>query len=204
MNWKSPAMTLTLVVAVGLTTVSICFAQEGTGEYEMSAEQQAEMAAWAQLAEPGEHHEHLQAYEGKWKTQITMWMTPGAEPMQVESEAEAKWTLGGRFLEWQHTGDFFGSPYSGRGFDGYNNADKRYESVWMDNFGTLMVTYTGECSDNGKTRVIEGSFSNPMAGVTIEQKNVHTWIDEDHLKVESYMTTDGETHKHMEMLYERQ
>lgn len=200
MNWKSPATALAIAVLLTLSTGTVSTAQEP----EMSAEAIAEMNAWAKLAEPGEHHQHLAFYEGTWRTKIKMWMEPGAEPMLTESTAEAKWTMDGRFLEWTHTGNFAGMPYTGRGFDAYNNGDSRYESVWMDNFGTLMVFYTGECSDDGKTRVIRGSFTNPMAGSVIEQKNVYTRIDDDHFQVDSFMKMGDGEHKHMEMLYERQ
>jgi hypothetical protein len=204
MNWKSPAMIAGLVSALCLSATTVARAQEGHGEPEMSAEAQAEMAAWMKLAQPGEHHQHLQMYEGKWKTQIKMWMSPGAEPMLNESTAESEWIMDGRFLRWHQKGDFAGSPYTGLGYDGYNNGDSRYESMYMDNFGTLMILYTGECSDDGKTRVMHGSFTNPMAGATIEQRNVYNWIDDDHFKLESFMKMGDEEYKQMEMLYERQ
>jgi hypothetical protein len=191
---------LAIAVVVTLCGIATVSAQEP----EMSAEAQEEMAAWMALAQPGEHHKHLEPYAGKWKTEIKMWMGPGSEPMLNESEVEAHWIMDGRFLEWSHTGNFAGMPYMARGFEAYNNGDKRYEAIHLDNFGTLMVFYTGECSDDGKTRVMHGSFGNPMTGGTIEQKSVYTWIDDDHLKLESFMTMNGETYQNMEMLYERQ
>jgi len=204
MNRKPSAIATAAALTLVFSAVSVGSAQESAGEPEMSPEAQAEMAAWMELAQPGEHHQHLQAYAGKWKTQIKMWMAPGAEPMLNESTAEAEWIMDGRFLRWEQTGEFAGSPYTGLGYDGYNNADGRYESIYMDNFGTLMVLYTGECSDDGKTRVIQGSFTNPMEGATIEQRNVYSWIDDDHFKMESFMKMGDEEYKQMEMLYERQ
>lgn len=200
MNRRSPDVVLSLAITVVLLGGTMGAAQE----HEMTAEQQAEMAAWMELANPGEHHAHLAPYAGKWKVEMKMWMTPDAEPMAYEAAVEAKWQLDGRFLEWKHTGDFQGMPYTGRGFDGYNNGDQRYETVMMDNFGTLIVFYTGECSDDGKVREMRGSFTNPMAGSVMEQRNVFTWIDSDHFQLVSFMKTGEEEHKHMEMLYTRQ
>ncbi len=197
MNWRGPALILSL-------TLALIGAAAAAQEAEMTAEQQAEMAGWMALAEPGDHHEHLAGYAGKWKMEIEMWMAPGAESMKYEAAGEAKWILGGRFLEWHHSGDFQGSPYSGIGFDGYNNGDERYETILMDNFGTLIVFYTGQCSEDGKVREMRGSFTNPMAGGVIEQRNVFTWIDEDHFKLESFMKMGDEEYRHMEMLYTRQ
>ena len=179
-------------------------AQEEAEAPTMTPEQQAEMMAWMELAAPGPHHEHMAPFVGTWKGKVQMWMGPEAPEMTEESTAEVAWIMGGRFLEWRQTGEFGGMPYESRAIEGYNNGDKRYESMWMDNFGTLMVFYTGQCSDDGKTRVIEGSFTNPMDGSVIEQKNVYTWIDDDHFQVETFMKMGDEEYKQMEMLYQRQ
>jgi len=203
-NWKTPALVLALATALCFSAAWVGSAQEDGGEPQMSAEAQAEMEAWMKLAQPGEHHQHLAPYEGKWKAQMKMWMAPGSEPMENESESEVRWLMGGRYLEWTVTGDFAGMPFDGRGIDAYNNGDGRYESVWMDNFGTLLVFYTGECSDDGKTRVMKGSFSNPMEGTTIDQEVVYSWLDADHFKYESFMKQGDEEYKNMEMLFERQ
>lgn len=200
MDWRTPAVMMSLAVVLAVCGTTAGAAQEP----EMTEEQKAEMAGWMALAQPGEHHEHLAGYAGKWKAKMKMWMAPGAEPMLAESEAEAKWIFDGRFLEWHYGGDFQGSPYSGMGIDGYNNADKRYESILLDNFGTLIVFYEGDCSADGKVREMRGSFTNPMAGSVVEQRNVFSWIDDDHFKLESFMKMGEEEYKHMQMLYERQ
>ena len=198
------SLTVTIACLLSLSTSQIANARQEGGEPQMSPEAQAEMAAWMKLAQPGEHHKHLAPFEGKWKSQIKMWMGPGSEPMDNEAVAEAHWVMDGRFLEWTYSGEFAGSPYLGRGFDGYNNGDERYETVLFDNFGTLFVLYKGACSDDGKSRTMNGEFSNPMTGGKIQQRGVYTWIDDDHFKYEMYTTMDDEEYKNMEMLYERQ
>ena len=80
---------------------------------EMTPEMQAEMASWMKLAQPGEHHEHLAPFAGKWKGAVEMWMEPGAEPIKNESMAEASWIMGDRFLIWEQTGNFGGMPWEG-------------------------------------------------------------------------------------------
>jgi hypothetical protein len=170
----------------------------------MSAEAMAEMEAWMKLAQPGEHHQHLAPFEGHWKAQIKMWMEPDTPPMENEAETEAHWIMGGRYLEWKHTGNFGGMPFEGRAIDGYNNGDNRYETVWIDNFGTLVIFYTGQCSEDGKSRTLMGEFSNPMAGGAIQNRVVYTWIDDDHFKYESYMKMGDTEYQNMEIRYERQ
>lgn len=179
-------------------------AQEDSGEPQMSPEAMAEMEAWMKLAQPGEHHQHLASFAGKWHAQIKMWMGPESPPTENTAETEAHWIMGDRFLEWKHTGNFFGMPFEGRAIDGYNNGDSRYETVWIDNFGTLIIFYTGQCSDDGKSRTMTGEFSNPIEGGTIQNRVVYTWIDDDHFAYESFMKTGDTEYKNMEINYERQ
>ena len=176
-------------------------AQEGA---EMSAEQMAEMDAWMKLAQPGEHHQHLDKYVGTWDLAVTFWMGPDAEPMSSPpGRAEVSWILGGRFLEWKNTGDFGGMPFEGRAFDGYSYLDTEYQSVWFDNFGTLLLNYTGDCSDDGESRVMKAQFKNPTTGGTIHNRVVYTWQDADHFTYESYMKEGDLEHQNMEVKYSR-
>lgn len=203
---RKSSIRLVYVLAVAMTLISVQIGIAGPQEAtnEMSPEMQAEMEAWAKLAQPGPHHVHLKPFAGKWKGDVKMWMEPGAEPMVEEAIVEAKWTLDGRFLEWTHTGEFGGMPFHGRAIDGYNNGDGRYESVWMDNFGTLMIFYTGECSDEGKTRVLTGEFSNPMDDSMTQYRVVYSLIDEDHFTYESFMKRGDTEYQNMETKYSRQ
>ena len=41
------------------------------------------------------------------------------EPMVESSTAEAKMILGGRYLEFTHTGSFGGMPFEGRAIEAY-------------------------------------------------------------------------------------
>ena len=70
---------------------------------QMSEGAKAEMNAWMELRNPGEHHKHLEAFVGSWTSEVTMWMEPGAEPMTETAETEIQFILGGRYLEWNHS-----------------------------------------------------------------------------------------------------
>lgn len=197
---------LTAALIVLLTGVSLPLNGESqeAGQPEMTPEMQAEMQAWMKYAEPGEHHQHLAPFGGKWKGDIKMWMAPDAAPMINETLAEARWILGGRFLEWTHSGLFDGSPFEGLGIEGYNNLDERYEGMWVDNFGTLIVSYSGACSDDGKSRIMTSEFSNPMTDEKIHQKVIYTWTDDDHFTYESYMKQGETEYRNMEITFARQ
>ncbi len=169
----------------------------------MSDAAMAEMAAWAKLAEPGEHHEHLGRYVGHWNGTIKMWMEPGAEPMVNTTTASVKMILGGRFLKWHHKGEFDGQPFEGMGIDGYDNGGGEYQSTWQDNFGTLIIYTTGHCSDDGKMRESSGSFDNPMSGGKIKMRTTLEWKDDDHFTYSSYMDYGEGEAKNMEIQFGR-
>jgi len=185
-----------------VSTACISLAQE-SAEPPMTPEMEAEMAVWMELAQPTAHHAHLKALEGRWAGEVTMWMGPAAAPMVNSSTAEATFILGGRYLEWKHIGDFGGMPFEGRAIEGFNNGDRRYESIWIDNFGTLMMFFTGSCSDDGASREMKSSFSDPVAGGTITYRTVTVVNDADHFTYTAYMDKGTGEFKNMEIRYTR-
>ncbi len=192
------------LVLVCVTTAAFSQETREAVELEMTPEMQAEMEAWMKLAQPGEHHEHMKPYVGQWKGDVRMWMAPGAEPMLNEAMVDVSMIMDGRYLEWKQTGDFGGMPFEGRAIEAYNNGDARYESMWIDNFGTLILFYTGSCSDDGKSRVMTTQFNDPVKGGTIQYKGVYTWVDDDHLNYEAFMDKGDGEFKNLEIAYERQ
>jgi hypothetical protein len=179
-------------------------AQQEGGELEMSAEMLAEMNAWMKLAQPGPHHEPIQALEGRWKGEVTMWMGPDAPPLKETAEAEGELILGGRFLLWKSTGQFGGMPFEGLVIEGYNNGDERYESIWMDNFGTLMMFFTGTSSDDGKRREMKSQFNDVVAGGVVDYRAVFQWADADHFTYTAFMGRDEGEFKNVEISWSRQ
>ena len=192
-----------LTVLLSLGALAGGTEQEGA-EPQMTAEMQAEMQTWMKLAQPGEHHEHLAPFVGTWKGEVRSWMGPDTEPMLDEGTAEVSWIMGGRFLEWKLFGNFGGMPFEGLSLEGYNNGDERYESMWIDNFGTLILYYTGACSDDGSRRKMETTFTDPMTGGTIFYRSEYAWEDADHYTFTAYMTKGAGEFKNMEIRWARQ
>ena len=73
-----------------------------------------------------------------------------------------KWILGNRYLEEQYAGSFMGQPFTGLGFQGYDNVAKRYVGTWMDTMSTGMMMSTGTM--NGKVIKSTGSMADPLTG----------------------------------------
>jgi hypothetical protein len=196
------------VLAIVMSAVSLSLlagpARAGDEEPAISEEMQQEMMVWMKLAEPGPQHEGLAKYVGTWKGEVFMWMAPDMEPMVDSSTAEAEMILGGRYLEWTHTGSFSGMPYESRAIEAYSHLDKRYESIWIDNFGTLMLFFTGSGSEDGSRREMSTSFSDPVKGGTTAYRAVYEWHDEDHFSYITYMDKGEGEFKNMEIKFTRQ
>ena len=194
-----------VVLAILLMAAPDAVSAQQEGEQPaMTPEMQAEMEAWMKLAQPGAHHEHLAPFVGTWKGEVKMWMAPDGEPQVDESLAEAAWLMGGRYLEWKHTGSFGDMPFTGLAIEGYNNGDERYESVWMDNFGTLIMFFTGSCSNGGRSREMTSQFTDPMAGRTIGYRTEYQWLDDDHFTYTAYMDKGDGEFKNLVITYTRQ
>lgn len=106
-------------------------------------DQEAMMAAWQKSMTPAEGHRRLEPMIGSFKARNTFTMAPGAPPDVSEAVSEHRWVLGGRFVEQVYTGTSMGMPFEGIGYTGYDNVQRKYVGMWMDNFGTGMMTSEG-------------------------------------------------------------
>ena len=204
MKFIKPSI-IRIAAIIALVAVSAIAPAQEKGEMpEMTPEMQAEMAAWMKLAQPGAHHEHLAPFVGTWKGKVTMWMAPEQEPMVEWAMADVTWLLGGRFLQWKQTGNFGDMPFEGMAIEGYNNGEGRYESVWLDSFGTILLFFEGSCSDNGKHRTMATKFADVVAGGTVDYRTEYKWIDSDHFTYSAYMNKGGGEFQNMLIEYERQ
>ena len=122
------------------------------------------MAKMMEAAAPGEFHKHLQPLIGKWNTTTKYWLTPEAPPEESTGSVDRKWILGGRFVSEDYRGTAMGQPFSGFGLMGYDNIQKKYDTVWIDTMGTGVFTQSGSCDDSGKNFTFSGKNLNPMTG----------------------------------------
>lgn len=150
-------------------------------------EEQAMMAA----AMPGEHHQHLNHMAGSWNTKLKFWMAPGTAPMESTGTAEAKWILGGRYLESVHMGNVMGMPFEGHGTEGYDNLAKQYVGTWVDNMGTGVMVSEGTCSEGGKVHTSQSEMIDPMSGKMVKIRSVVKAVDANTFRMDMYMTPAG-------------
>ncbi len=168
---------------------------------DMSPEKQkAMMKAMA----PGEHHQHLARFAGKFEYTSKMWMAPGAPPMESKGMSDAEMVMGGRYLQDVVTGDAMGMTFEGMGWTGFDNLTGEYTVAWIDNMGTGIMRGSGKCSAGGTVITLEGSFMAPGVPEPLPFKQVVTLVDDDHHKMEWYMPSEeGEMFKTMELQYTR-
>ena len=164
----------------------------------------AMMKAWQEYATPGEMHKMLANDTGSWDEEVTMWMSPDGKPSTSKMTAETKMILGGRYQESRHKGTFEGMPFEGISTVAYNNASKEYNSTWIDNMATGIMTMNGKYDEATKSINFTGECVDPMTKKTKKIRQVMTMIDANTQKMESYdITPDGKEYKSMEIKMNR-
>lgn len=219
-HWSSGLLALSLLASAGFAQQGAAPAQpekkpaekqpdkkpESKPEAKPAAEPEMapEMAEWAMLGKTGPMHDRLKKGAGAWDAKVKSWMNPSdPNPTESTSKANIAMMFEGRFARMDYSGDFMGKPFKGFGLYGYDNATKKFQSVWIDSSSTNMMISTGELSADEKTINWTGSFAGP-GGKTIKTRQTDTIIDDDHTVFTMYMTEEGGTEqKAMEITYTR-
>ena len=161
-----------------------------------------QMAAWMKYASPDKEHEFLKKMSGNWKAAVKMWMDPNQPPQESSGTATNELLMDGRFLQCRFDGKTPWGDFSGMSIDGFNRIDKKYQGVWMDSMGTIMMVFAGEA--DGDVRTMFCDYTNPMTGKTTTTKGVTTIVSENEHRYESWADgPDGKTFKNMEIVYSR-
>ncbi len=160
--------------------------------------------AWMEAGMPGARHEHLAGMAGTWTTLVKSWMDPGAPPTESKGSTEFTMELGGRYLMQRFHGEMMGMPFEGLGYTSYDNVQKKFVSVWMDNMSTGIMMSTGVEDPSGKRVVYVGSMWDAVSGAEIKVDDVLTEIGPDQQLFEMFMPgPDGKRMKCMEITYTR-
>ncbi len=193
-------MTLCLALAAG------ALAQEqkkGAAPKMDDAQMKAMMEAWTKYATPGEPQKMLASLDGTWSSRVVDMSAPGTA-QESEGTAEFSMVLGGRYQEQRHHGTMMGQPFEGIGYMAYDNAMKKYYSVWMDTAGTGIMSEEGTADASGKVITMAGKVTDPMSGSMAPVRSVMTLKDNDHMLYEMWAPGPGGAEaKVMEIRYTR-
>ncbi len=194
-----------LSLALFLTTICVATPQMVQAE-DMHGHDEA-MAAMMAIGSPNKNHQLLEKFAGEWTYTLRYWMGTGTEPQNMSGTSSNTLIFDGRYLEQTVTGDAVeGHPaFEGRGFTGYNNLRKEYESVWLDNMSTTLMSGSGLYNAETKTLNEKGEFSCSMTQETHRSYRAAWQIqDEDHHTYKSYMRdSEGKEYLAMEIKYTR-
>jgi hypothetical protein len=171
---------------VGAFALGRAGAQEGTHD----------MKAWEALGATGPEHAKMLKTVGTWNCECKAWMMPGAEPMLSKGKAVRTEALGGRFIREDFEGDMMGQPFKGFAYNGFNNATKKYELVWLDSMSTGMMFMSGTEAE------LKGSFFGP-GGIEVKSRATIKEISPDQMVMEMYNNMGTGEMKCMEMTYTR-
>ncbi len=173
-----------------LFTATICspiFAQEDAKTKQPSAEEQAMMT----YAAPGPMHQMLTKSNGMWNEDVTMWMTPGSQPMKSTATCVNRMVMGGRYQQGQTRGSFNGMPFEGMSTTGYDNQKKMFVNTWIDNMGTGIMYMEGPYNETTKSVEMKGSMVDPMTGQETAMRETWKMIDDKNQVMEMYSAPKG-------------
>lgn len=193
------------VLATGLTLggahAALIQDQETSGDEPAAESPRSRLAA---LGVPGTHHEYLEPGVGSWELTIKVWRTPDSEPVMSAGSAEARWILGGRFVETTYAGEVLGRPFEARSVEGYDNHAKEYVSTWRDTMGTYTMLFRGGCEEDCQVRTVSADITDPASGQKLTNKRVTTMVEENSYTYESFIVTpSGAEFKNMELVAKR-
>jgi len=190
---------LSIVLAVPFSGASLRGEEPAAERPHLDPEAMQKMMA--EYARVTEHHEGFKHVVGKWNTEMTCSM-PGAPSQTTSGTATFKLLMGGRFLQQNFKGEYDGKKFRGMGINGYDNAQKKYVGIWIDNMGTGIMHTTG--SYNEKTHVMTEMGESIMPTGPMKMKMVTKPVDENKFTFTMYLLTpDGGEQQMMEIVYTR-
>ncbi|MCB9726890.1 MAG: DUF1579 domain-containing protein [Deltaproteobacteria bacterium] len=168
-------------------------------------DQEAMMAEWLKLAQPGEGHQRLRPLVGSFDTVTRLWMGgPDAPATESRGTMESSWILGGRFVRGVSKSTMMGQPYEGVAVTGYNNIRKIYESTWIDTMSTNISFSKGSMDRDGKVLTLYGEMDEPALGVYGRMVRLVLRIEgPDRHVMEMYDLHAGDGYKVFETTYTR-
>ncbi|MBF8294812.1 MAG: hypothetical protein HW389_1357 [Bacteroidetes bacterium] len=195
-----------LALVLTLLVVQDLLAQEKKKSAKKGPSQEEMMKRWQEAMTPGDAHKKLEAMVGTWDAEVKMWMNgPAGELTVSKGTSENKLVLGGRYVQQDFTSEMMNQPFSGIGYTGYDNFNKKYISFWIDNMSTAMATQEGSLDKGGKTLTMWGKMDEPMTGEKGKRvKYVTRIIDNDKHVFEVYdVTAYGDKKPTMQITYTR-
>jgi hypothetical protein len=163
------------------------------------------VAAAEDYTKPTKQHESM-AYEvGTWDADVSMWMSPDAEPMKSKA-VEKNELLGKMWLMSQFEGEFGGEKFTGRSALGYDPIRKKFVGGWVDSMSPFMMRMEGDYDEASHTLTMMGEGTDVMTGKSAKHKMVTQYESQDEKTFTMYQQDGGdddEWQKTMEIKFSR-
>ncbi len=134
---------------------------------------------------PGPEHEPLKKLVGTWDAVLEMQgqKSPGVMTFKL--------ICGGMWLESDYQGELAGQKFSGRGLDCYDQAKKKYVSIWVDSIESTPLVSYGDLDPKTHTLTVVGEATEPN-GKQQKYKSVSHLKDDQHMTFTlSVVAADG-------------
>jgi hypothetical protein len=163
-------------------------------------DQQKAMEAYMKAGAVTENHAFLKRFAGSWQAETAMWAFPGQPPTASQNTFEGKMILGGRFVSLAYKGMMMGQPFEGFQITGYDNLQKKFITLWIDDSSTAFFLLAGP-KEAGKDVINQkGEWQDPMTGGMSKVRAVVTFTGPDSYVFAQFMgLPDGKEFKSMEM-----
>ena len=154
---------------------------------------------------PTKEHEELKTEVGSWDAEVSMWMSPDAEPMKSKA-VETNEMFGEFWLVSKFEGDVGGMKFKGHGLLGYDPAKKKYVGTWTDTLSPYLMTMEGDYDEATRTSTMYATGTNWETGKPEKAKMVTVYENDDEKTFTMHMEkpdAEDEWIKHMEIKYKR-
>ena len=127
---------------------------------------------------PGPIHKWLANFNGTWEANVISYMNP-TKPDTSQLTQTYSMILNGLYQEAKLTGTMMGMPFEGRSINAYDNAKKKFQTVWFDIFSSGFTYMSGDYDSTSKTLNLKGTQPNPSTGKDMGIREVMKMINDD-------------------------
>jgi hypothetical protein len=117
---------------------------------------------------------------GTWDTTSEFQTEPGG-PMQQSKGTAVGRSVGGPWVMIEHTGDHFGTPFSGVLAIGHDAKKNEYAGVWFDSLSTNVARYQGTTDATGRVLTLVTQVPGEQPGAIQEIHEVIEVKSADHV-----------------------
>lgn len=151
---------------------------------------------------PGPMHKWLAGFTGTWEADVISHMNP-TKPDTSKLTQTYSMILNGLYQEAKLTGTMMGMPFEGRSINAYDNAKKKFQTTWIDNFSSGFTYMSGDYDSTSNTLNLKGTQPNPLDGTDMNIREVMTMIDNDTYTLTMYGGVEKNEIKFMEGTFKR-